>query len=57
LIPSKTKTIPFGTPTYQQTVEVETMEMDVVVDVVVDVVTKNNFGSLEVKISVTFIQI
>jgi hypothetical protein len=54
--PSKAKTA-FGTPTYQQTVEVETMEMDVVVDVVVDVVTKNNFGSLHVKITVTSMQI
>jgi hypothetical protein len=53
--PSKAKTA-FGTTTYQQTVEVETMEMDVVVDVVVDVVTKNNFGSLHVKITVTSMQ-
>ncbi len=38
---------------YQQIVVVETVEMDVVVDVVVDVVTKNNFGSLHVKVTVT----
>jgi len=44
-------------PTYQHTVVVETVTMDVEVEVVVDVVTKNNFGSLHVIITVTSMQI
>ncbi len=51
--PSKTKTVSFATLTYQQDVVVERVEMVVLVEVVVDVVTKNNFGSLHVKVKST----
>jgi hypothetical protein len=43
--------------TYQQSVVVETTVIETEVDVVVDVVTKNNFGSLHEKITVTKMQI
>jgi hypothetical protein len=35
--------------THQQNVVVERTEMDTVKEVVVDVVTKNSFGSLQIK--------